>query len=162
MTLMVDLLLDAQSCNQVQDRELYDPSPEIDSAIERAAFLLKTANDVQRPYAAALMRQLVSVRESNRAERGHEMAAAGLADPVTNVHVFAKVARPLLADIMHPFVGDAKRAARLGELHRLFARTRYSTRTAFSLRPLLGVKKFTALEELHEAWDEARDRGCAA
>lgn len=162
MTIMVDLLLDAQSCNAVQDRALYDPSPEIDSALERAAFLLKTANDVQRPVAVALIRQLAGIRDSNRAERGREMAATGLADPITNVHVFANAVRPLLADLMHPFVGDVKRAERLAELHRLFDRTRFSTRSAFSLRPLLGVRKYTRLLAELEAWDEARELRCTS
>lgn len=159
---MVDSLIGAQACNAAEDRALYDPSPEIDSALEHALFLLKTANDVQRPHAVALAQLLSRVRDLNREEREHEMTAAGLADPVSSVHEFARLARPLLADLGNPMLGDRKRADRLGELHALFGRTVHRTRSAFSLRPLLGVKKYTRLLDELEAWDEARAVRCAS
>lgn len=158
--MIVESLMEAQAANAVQDRALFDPSPEIDSAVEHALWLLKTANDVQRPHAVALVRLLGTVRESNRSEREHVRLATGLVDPITSVHEFAREVRPLLADLANPMLGEAKRAARLGDLHALFGRTVYRSRSAFSLRPLLGVRKYTRLLAELEVWDEARALEC--
>lgn len=156
MSALVDHLMDAQAANARQDRVLYDPSPETDSALEHLLAIAKTATPEQRPHIRALIRCLGEARHLNAAEREHERAAAAVADPVSSVHEFAKLVRPLLADLMHPFVGEQRRRARLLELHALFGRTLPRTRRAFSCRPLLGVSKFTELVIRLDEW-EGRD-----
>lgn len=156
MSALVEHLMDAQAANARQDRVLYDPSPETDSALEHLLAIAKTASTEQRPHIRALIRCLGEARHLNAAERQHERAAAAVADPVSSVHEFCKLVRPLLADVAHPFVGADRRAARRCELHALFARTLPRTRAAFSCRPLLGVAKFTTLVEELDRW-EGRD-----
>lgn len=155
-------LIDAQACNAAQDRALFNASPEIDSALEYALVLLKTANDSQRPYAVALVRSLREIRVANAQEREFERTAAAIADPISNVHEFAKLARPLLADIGNPIMPPRRLAERLGELHALFVRTSPRTRAAFSLRPILGVSKYTTLVERLAEWGELQTTECAA
>lgn len=151
---VVDYLIAAQSCNAAEDRAIYNPTPEVDSAIEHALVLRKTATSAQRPHIEALIAHLVDVRRLNREERENERAAAGIVDPITTKDEFAKLARPILADLLHPFMGAERSAARLAELHVLFARTSPRTRSAVSVRQLLGVKKYTRLIEELAAWVE--------
>lgn len=153
---LVAALMEAQGYNAAEDRALFNPDRKVNSALEYALMLLKTANDSQRPYAVALVRQLSEIRSLNGREREQERLAAGIADPICNVHEFAKTVRPLLADLGNPIVPAKTKAARLGELHALFARTSPRTRSAFSLRPLLGVSKYTRLVAELAAWDELR------
>lgn len=151
------VLLDAQAANAAQQRALYDPSPEVDSALEHALFLLKTANDAQRPHARALVELLKSIHGHNAAERHHERTAVGLVENpperlVSSVHEFRRLALPLLVDLANPIMAR-QHDARLADLHALFERTRPVTRRALSMRPLLGVSRYTALVERLDAWE---------
>jgi hypothetical protein len=160
VTDVVNHLMDAQAHNAAQARALFNPSPEIDSALEHAMYLLRTSSAQQRPHARALVSHLRDVHRLNEAERKSEREAAAIADgtfgPVTSVHEFSRLARPILADLLNPVMPQRKLAARLGELHELFGRTLPRTREAFSCRPLLGVRKYTRLVDELQAWGELR------
>lgn len=148
---LVDALMDAQALNAAQDRALFNDTPEADSALEHAHFLLRTANDSQRPHAAALVRLLGEIRSANQRERVMERVAAGMADPVRNVHDYCNTVRPLLADLMNP--ACHKRHGQLvDDLREVFARTRPGSRRSISVRHLLGVRKFTRLVDELEEW----------
>lgn len=162
MTPLVAALMDAQAWNAQQRRALYNATPEIDSALERALLLLKTANDSQRPHAVALVAQLREIFLANHEELRSQQFAAGIADPISNVHEFVKLARPLLADLLNPIMSPSKQAARLGELHALFARTLPRTRSAFSCRPLLGSPaKYGELLVRLEEWEQLQAVECS-
>lgn len=152
---LIAALMDAQSWNAKQRRALYNATPEVDSAIEHTLVVLKTATDAQRPHLLALLALLRDVFKANEQELRSQRLAAGIADPVSNVHEFVKLVRPLLADLLNPIVPERKKAKRLGELHALFARTVPRTRSSFSCRPLLGSPaKYGELLARLEEWEQ--------
>lgn len=101
-------VLDARSHNLDQHTRLFDDSPEIDSAIERAVALAgRYGHD---PLIHELVDDLTHLHRSNAAEAGCERDAAGLLDQVLRgagqralgVKSFARAARPLLRNLDQP------------------------------------------------------------
>jgi hypothetical protein len=104
-------VLDSQAHNDHQARRLFNPTEDIDSAMERAAAL--TSHDLPGParqLAEDLMADLAELYRSNSAERESERHAAGTIDHVLRsngqraltVQGFARAARPLLRDLDEP------------------------------------------------------------
>lgn len=75
-------VMDARLDNLDQEIFVFDPSPDVDSALEHAAALLHCPAQHRPHHVAALMTLLRKVLESNRAEGGHELQAAGYLDPL--------------------------------------------------------------------------------
>lgn len=157
MSDLVDTIMDAQAVNAVQAREIFNPTPETDSALEHAEFLLRTANDVQRPHAAALVTALRRVYRLNDEERDHERRAAGIADDVngrvSNVHELVRLVRPILSDLANVML-ERKHGARRADLRDIFARADERTLRSVSIRHLLGVRKYTRLVDELQAWQD--------
>lgn len=158
-TELVNLSLEAQGENHRQARAGYDPSPEIDSALEHALWLAKHApTDAHRHHAVEVARLLNLMLESNRVECEHERQIAGRVDR-SGEWSLRRVVRdtsPALADLLNPVIGHTRRevaedivtavilnapADLLGTLDR----------PNMTLRHELGVRKFTALMERVEA-----------
>lgn len=79
-----DRILEAQAENDLQEKIVYDPSPERDSLVEHLVALPRP--DVDPVAVAADMTQLVRVwLESNRRERGHQHAAVAPLDSLTTL-----------------------------------------------------------------------------
>lgn len=153
-------LIDAQISNAVQAKLIYDDSPEIDSAIEHNLWIAKHATGDVREHALAAIRDLTSAYTENRAEREHVRSAAQAASG-WNVKRAAREVRPLLADLLHPFVGPAKRAERLAALHAIFESCPSRVLRSVSLAHELdnrkaAPKKTTLLLELLAAWEAGR------
>jgi hypothetical protein len=106
--------------------------------------LARTATPSQRPHVRAIVDTVRALAEQTRQAARSARQVAGLVDPITSVHEFARTVRPLLA------AGDT------AELQAVFARTNRRTRNAPSLRALLGDSKHDELIVQLDRW-EGRD-----
>lgn len=75
-------VMDARLHNLDQEILVFDPSPTVDSAMEHAAALLTCAEHLRPHHVGSLLELLRRLVESNRAEGGHELGAAGVLDPL--------------------------------------------------------------------------------
>lgn len=75
-------VMDARLHNLDQEVLVFDPSPDVDSAMEHAAALLSCPDRDRPRHVGELLRLLRQIVESNRCEGGHELSAAGIIDPL--------------------------------------------------------------------------------
>lgn len=153
-------LIDAQISNGVQAKLIFNDSPEIDSAIEHNLWIAKHSTGEVREHALAAIRDLTSAYTENRAEREHVRSAAQAASG-WNVKRAAREVRPLLADLLHPFISDTRKTDRLAALHGIFescpARVLRSVSLAHELdNRKAPPKKTTLLLDLLDAWEAGR------
>lgn len=154
-------LIDAQLSNAEQARLIFNATPEIDSAIERLVFIVKHSTGDVQAMARAAISDLQAAYKENRAERGHVRNAAQAASGWT-VRRAARELRPILADLLHPFIGDARRQDRLAALYSIFEACPERVLRSVSLRHELdhrsvaSPKKTTLLLDLLVEWEAVR------
>lgn len=152
--------MDAVLSNARQALLLYNATPEIDSAIEHNLWIAKHSTGQVRDHALAAIRDLTSAYTENRTEREHVQGAAREASG-WSVKRCARETRPILADLLHPFVGPRKRTELLAALHAIFAECPARVLRSVSLAHELdnrkaAPKKTTLLLELLGEWEAGR------
>lgn len=151
-------LIDAQLANSRQAVLIYNASPEVDSAIERLLWIAKHSTGEIREHARDALRDLNTAYVENRTELTHVRGAAQEASG-WSVKRAARETRPILADLLHPFVGERKRGELLAQLHGIFescpARVLRSVSLAHELdNRKAAPKKTSLLIQLLDEWEE--------
>lgn len=161
---VIEHALDGQVHSQVQEREMYDPSPEIDSGVEHvlAAARLLPAGSEARAHLLTALQHFGRALKENAAERKcwHQVTERAASRSWT-VQRVANETRPLLADLLQPFTGEARKADRLAALHAIFescpAKTLRSVSLAHELdNRRVAPRKTTLLWQLLAEWEAGR------
>jgi hypothetical protein len=167
---LLEPALDARAHNVEQVRLLMNPSIEVDSAAEHFALAARHCTAAGRRHIIAGLELIRDALASNALEGDLERRIAGAADTLArdahrdehhpqsaqpwSIKRVAKTLRAPLTDLCNPIIQGAGRDQALADVHDVFQRAPQHAVLNVAVRHELGVRKYTKLVELHQAWAE--------